>query len=155
MDILDTNLWVFGTLGTHDRAAAWLDEIETGERISAISSYMVQEALRAFERVPGLSATARDSFQTEFLTRLTRMDGLVDAPASRDVYPSLLDERRTRTQTQLLARVLDIQPKDVPIVTLAFDHRTREPTILANDAGFAALLPNQHNVHEITIRHVP
>lgn len=155
MEILDTNLWVFGTLGTHDQAVEWLDEIETGERISAISSYMVQEALEAFERVPGLPAEARDAFQTELLTRLTRMPGLVDAPSSHDVYPALLDERRTRTQTQLLARVLDIQPKDVPIITLAFDHRTREPTILTNDAGFAALLPNQHNLHEITIQHVP
>lgn len=154
MQILDTNLWVFGTLGTHDRAVELLDRIEAGETTSAISAYMVQEALDAFDRTPGLSAAQRDAFQTEFLTRLTRMTGLIEAPSSRDVYPSLLEDRRSRTQTLLLARILDIQSKDVPIVTLAFEHVEREPTILTNDASFAALVPADHNLARISIEHV-
>ena len=97
MKILDTNLWVFGTLGTNDRAARLLDEIERGETISAINAYMVQEALNAFDRTPGLTASERDEVKTLFLTRLTRMTGLIEAPSSRDIADSLLDERRAHT----------------------------------------------------------
>lgn len=155
MKILDTNLWVFGTLGTHEQAVDWLDAIEAGETTSAISAYMVQEALDAFDRVPELSAAERDAFKTEFLTRLVRMTGLLEAPSSRDVSTSLLDDRRSSTRTQLLARVLEIQPKDVPIVVLAFEHDEREPTILTNDATFADLQPADHNLPNISIEHLP
>lgn len=80
MKILDTNLWVFGTLGTNDRAERMLDDIERGDTVSAINAYMVQEALDAFDRTPGLTARERDELQTLFLTRLTRMTGLIEAP---------------------------------------------------------------------------
>ncbi len=115
MKILDTNLWVFGTLGTNCRAERLLDEIERGETVSAINAYMLQEALEAFDRTPGLTAAERDDVKTLFLTRLARMTGLIEAPSSRDVVDSLLDQRRSAVQTRLLARITDLQPKDVPI----------------------------------------
>ena len=73
MKILDTNLWVFGTLGTHDQAEMLLDRIESGKVTSAINAYMLQEALEAFDRTPNLSATERDGFKTVFLSRLVRV----------------------------------------------------------------------------------
>lgn len=154
MRVLDTNVWVFGTLGTHERAVTLLDEIESGETTSAINAYMVQEALDAFDRTPGLSATQRDTLKTQFLTRLVRMTGLVEAPSSRDVSSSVLETRRSATRTQLIARILDIQPKDVPILVLAFDHSEREPTILTNDEKFATLVPAQHNLPRISVEHI-
>lgn len=154
MKILDTNLWVFGTLRTNERGETLLDEIERGETLSAISAYIVQEALEAFDRVDGLAPAERDEVKTIFLTRLTRMDGLIAAPTSRDIRDSLLDEHRSGTRTQLLARVLDIQPKDVPIVVLAFEHAEREPTILTNDEAFAAFHPDSHSLGELSIEHV-
>lgn len=154
MKILDTNLWVFGTLGANDRALRLLDEIERGETVSAINAYMVQEALNAFDRTPGLTATERDEMKTLFLTRLTRMTGLIEAPSSRDVADSLLEERRANVHIQLLARITDVQPKDVPIVVLAFEHRDREPTIFTNDGDFAAFSPSEHNLPELTLEHI-
>ncbi|ELY27149.1 hypothetical protein C500_14985, partial [Natrialba magadii ATCC 43099] len=117
MKILDTNLWVFGTLGTNDRAERLLDDIERGETVSAINAYMVQEALNAFDRTPGLTARERDELKTLFLTRLTRMTGLIEAPSSRDFADSLLDERRANVHTQLLARITGVQPKDCLLYT--------------------------------------
>ena len=154
MKILDTNLWVFGTLGTNDRSAQLLDEIERGETISAINAYMVQEALNAFDRTPRLTATERDELKTLFLTRLTRMTGLIEAPSSRDVADSLLDERRANVHTQLLARITGVQPKDIPILVLAFEHRDREPTILTNDADFAAFTPAEYTLPELALEYV-
>lgn len=154
MKILDTNLWVFGTLGTNEQAERLLAEIERGEAISAINAYMVQEALNAFNRTPGLTVTERDELKTLFLTRLTRMTGLVEAPSSRDVTDSLLDERRANVRTQLLGRVLSIQPKDVPILVLAFEHRDHEPEILTNDVDFASFCPANYDLSELTLEHV-
>lgn len=151
MKILDTNLWVFGTLRTNERARKLLTEIERGEETSAISAYMVREALDAFDRTDSLSASERDTVKTAFLTRLTRMTGLVDAPSSRDASESLLQERRSASAVRLIARICEIQPKDVPILLLAFEHRDREPTILTTDAPFAALNPADYELHEISI----
>lgn len=155
MKILDTNLWVFGTLRTKDQATTLLAEIDRDETTSAINAYMVQEALAAFDRTQSLSAGERDTVKTNFLTRLTRMTGLIEAPSSRDVRETFLRERRSASTVQTLARVCDIQPKDVPILVLAFEHCDREPTILTNDEAFAELDPATHSLPEITIEHVP
>ena len=50
---------------------------------------MVQEAINAFDRVESRSSAERDTDKTAFLTRLTRMAGLVQAPSSEDVQKSL------------------------------------------------------------------
>lgn len=155
MKILDTNLWVFGTLRTNDRATELLASIDRGETISAINAYMVQEALSAFDRTTSLSAAERDTIKTAFLTRLTRVDGLVQAPSSRDVRESLLRERRSAPVVRTLARVCGIQPKDVPVLVLGFEHRDRTPTILTNDESFAAVDPDARALAELTIEHVP
>jgi len=152
--ILDTNLWVFGMLGTNEQAEILLDDIEQGEMESAISAYMVQEALNAFDRTAGLTPRERDELKTLFLTRLTRMTGLIEAPSSRDFADSLLGQRRANVHTQLIARITGIQPKDVPILVLAFEHRDREPTIVTNDADFAAFSPAEYNLPELAIKYV-
>ena len=83
------------------------------------------------------------------------MTGLIEAPSSRDVSDALLREQRSAPAVQALARVCGIQPKDVPILVLAFEHREREPTILTNDESFAAFEPAAHSLPELSIEHVP
>ncbi len=141
-------------LGTNEQAEILLDDIEQGEMESAISAYMVQEALNAFDRTAGLTPRERDELKTLFLTRLTRMTGLIEAPSSRDFADSLLGQRRANVHTQLIARITGIQPKDVPILVLAFEHRDREPTIVTNDADFAAFSPAEYNLPELAIKYV-
>jgi len=152
--ILDTNLWVFGTLGTNERARKLLSAIESGETVSAINAYMVQEALSAFDRTKSLTLGERDAVKTKFLARLTRMTGLVEAPSSRDVAESLVREKRSAPAILTLARACNIQPKDAPILVLAFEHRDREPTILTNDRSFAEFRPADRSLPEISIEHV-
>jgi predicted nucleic acid-binding protein len=154
VNVLDSNLWVFGLLGRHDRAAAVLDEIDRGETTSAISAYMVQEVLDAFERVPQLSPAERDEAQTAFLTRMHQMAGLLEAPSSRDMAEAIVDETRDNTYVRFIGQTLDIQPKDVPILALAFKHAEREPTVLTNDESFAECVPADHNHPAIAIEYV-
>ena len=49
---------------------------------------MIEEALNAFDRTPRLTASEQDELKTLFLTRLTRMTGLIEAPSSRDFADS-------------------------------------------------------------------
>lgn len=145
---------MFGTLGTNQRAERLLDEIERGETVSAINAYIMQEALNAFDRTSGLSSDERDELKTVFLTRLSRMTGLVEAPTSKEFHDDLLAERRAATHTRLLARVLGVEPKDIPVLLLAFRHEQRAPTLLTNDEGFASFRPSEHNLAEITVEYV-
>lgn len=154
MIILDSNLWVFGLLGHNDRAAAILDNIQCGERVSAINAYMVQEVLNAFERTPQLAPPQCDEAQTAFLSRMHQMTGLLEAPSSRDMTHAILDETRNNTYVRFIGQSLDIQPKDVPLLVLAFKHSQRDPTILTNDEVFAECSPKQHNHPTITIEYV-
>lgn len=87
---------------------------------------MVQEALDAFDRTPGLTPQQRDDAKTLFLTRLTRMTGLIEASSNRDGAGSLLDHRRSAAHIQLLARMTGLQAKDIPILVLPFKHRERD-----------------------------
>jgi predicted nucleic acid-binding protein len=155
MFILDSNLWVFGLLGRHDRAAKLLDEIDRGRTLSAINAYMVQGILNAFERTPQLSPAECDEVQTSFLIRMHQMTGLLEAPSSRDMTAAVLDETRSNSYVQFIGQALDIQPKDVPILVPAFRYSDREPTVLTNDAAFAECVPGNHNVSEIVIEYVP
>ena len=59
MKILDTNLWVFGTLRTNEQAAELLAEIDRGETTSADSKWAKQ--LLA-ELADGLEADAVDGY---------------------------------------------------------------------------------------------
>ena len=66
MKILDTNLWIFGTLRTNEQAAEFLAQFDRGETTSAINAYMIQEALAAFDRTQSLSATDRGTVKRIF-----------------------------------------------------------------------------------------
>ncbi|ERH13572.1 MAG: hypothetical protein J07HB67_02612 [halophilic archaeon J07HB67] len=154
MIVLDSNLWVFGTLETNARAERLLDEIETGATTSALSAYMPEEILSAFDRVPGLSGAERDQLVTAFCRRLSLMDGLVEAPSQRDVTDQLLEETRTATQTELLSAVLDVEAKDVPILVLAYRHASREPAVLTNDESFARLDPVEKGISALEVEYV-
>ena len=154
MIILDSNLWVFGLLGQNERAAAILEDIQRGETVSAINAYMVQEVLNALGRTPQLSPAQRDEAQTAFLTRMHQMTGLLEAPSSRDMTEAILDETRNNTYVRFIAQSLDIQPKDVPILVLAYKHSEREPTILTNDEAFSECVPETYNHPTVTIEYV-
>ena len=93
MKVLDTNLWVFGTLGTHEQAVDLLDEIDRGEASSVLSAYVVREVLDAFATPALLTPTERDRVQTVFLERLPGMIGLLEAPSHHDVAAELVEER--------------------------------------------------------------
>ena len=156
MKILDSNLWVKGTLKTNQAAVDLLVDLEDGTITSVLTEYILAETLAAFDRT--LTGKTHDRVLTAFLKRLRTMDGLIDVPDWRTQRSSrqstILEYQRNRAAITMLARVLDIQAKDVPILVTAFEHRNRHPTILTNDRSFAEFDPSAHGLSELSIQYI-
>ena len=154
MDVLDSNLWVFAFTGTNRHAVELVDEAVDGEREIAVDAYIHGEVVAALTRSSGLTASETDEAVQDFLDLLTGTPSIHTDFTQVDVRGLDLDARRMRPQNRLLATVLDVQPKDAPLVTLAFRYYDREPTIHTNDESFSRLVPVEHNLTDIEVTHV-
>lgn len=121
---------------------------------AALNAFIVQEILDAFSTLGLFRTEERDRIQTEFLERLPGMLGLIQTPFYRDIAANVIENRRQAAEVQLLAEVLQIQPKDVPILVLPYRTVEREPTILMHDEAFSECVPAEHNLPGISIEHV-
>lgn len=156
MKLLDSNLWVKGTLKTNQTAVDLLAAIEAGQITAAMNEYILAETLAAFDRV--LTGRHHDQVLTAFLRRLHTMDGLREMPQWQtqrsDHQQTLLETQRNRTAIAMLAQVCAIQPKDVPILVYAYEFREQTPTVLTNDAAFAAFEPASHNLPALSMQYI-
>ena len=66
----------------------------------------------------------------------------------RDIVPR---EVRQKPHNQLLGHLLDIQAKNVPIFSLAYEYRYDQPHILTDDGGFGEVSPAAVGLQNITI----
>jgi hypothetical protein len=86
------------------------------------------------------------------------MDGLIDRPDWRSQRSSrqstILEYQRNRPAITMLAQILAIQAKDVPILITAFEHRDQQPTILTNDTSFAEFDPSAHGLSDLSLQHI-
>ncbi len=78
MKILDSNLWVKGTLKTNQTAVELLEAVEDGQIMTAMNEYILAETLAAFDRV--LTGHQHEQVLTAFLQRLHTMEGLREVP---------------------------------------------------------------------------
>ncbi|HET7323417.1 MAG TPA: hypothetical protein VFJ06_03720 [Halococcus sp.] len=156
MKILDSNLWVKGTLKTNQNAVDLLADLEEGTITSVLTEYILAETLAAFDRT--LTGRTHDQVLTAFLGRLHTMEGLTELPEWRTQRSSrqntILEYQRNRTAITMLAQILNIQVKDVPILVTGFEHRDQCPTILTNDKSFAEFDPPAHGLLDLSIQHV-
>jgi predicted nucleic acid-binding protein len=156
MKVLDSNIWVKGTLKTNQRAVDLLADLEEGVLTSVMSEYILAETLGAFDRV--LTGRMHDHVLTAFLERLHIMDGLVESPkwhTQRSTQQdSIVEYQRNRPAIRMIAQVLDIQIKDVPILLTAFEHRDQRPTVLTNDRSFAECDPSACGLSNLSIQYV-
>lgn len=156
MKILDSNLWVKGTLKTNQTAVDLLTAIEDGTIATAMDEYILAEILAAFDRV--LTGRHHEQVLTAFFSRLYAMDGLVEFPrwqTQRSTQQqSILDYQRSRTAIAMLAQICDIQAKDMPILVYAYSFRDQSPSVLTNDAAFAALEPIQYDLAALSIEYI-
>lgn len=156
MKILDSNLWVTGTLKTNQTAVDLLADIEAGTITSAMDEYILAETLAAFDRV--LTGSAHDRTVTTFLVRLHDMEGLIDFPgwqAQRSAQQTtVLEYHRERTAVTMFAQIFDIQAKDAPIIIYSYEYRDYQPTILTNDHSFSKFDPAEYNLANLSMQHI-
>ncbi|MHA1170350.1 MAG: putative toxin-antitoxin system toxin component, PIN family [Candidatus Hodarchaeales archaeon] len=118
--VLDTCVWVNGLLGVDIQSVQIIEAILNNEITVVISSYIAAEVLSVLRRLAReLKVTAtvleRDVWAIWLLSSVIK-------DFSSNVSRSLLHEIKEQTEIQLLSEVLVLEPKDVPLIILAYKH---------------------------------
>lgn len=153
MDIFDSNIWVYGITESAPRPTQLVQEAEMGDRQVTLNAYIYEEVREAFYRSKSVPQPKVEQTITNFATRIAKAP-TINEPDQRNVEDMNVDTVRGSPAAQLLGHLLSIQPKDVPILCLAYQWKHRNPTIYTNDGGFASLEPANYGIPDITITHV-
>lgn len=161
MLILDSNVWVYVATATTTPVEIYSDYYGTvlklfedfceGNRRTAISAYMMEEVINALERSKRVSGEDQDKALTELFGLIMTCDHIEEDPAISNAANLTLRDVRQRPENQMLAAVLGIQPKDVPILTIAYEYRHQQPHIITDDGDFAEFTPAEWEMSNITI----
>lgn len=153
MNVFDSNIWVYGITETAPFPTQLVNEAENGRQQVVLNAYIYEEVREAIHRSKSVPQREVEQTVTNFATRIAKAP-TINEPAQENVEAMNLDAVRGSPPTQLLGHLLGIQPKDVPILCLAYRWKHRNPTIYTNDSGFAALDPSDYGISDITITHV-
>lgn len=133
MDVYDTNVWIFGLSDQDSRAGQLVQQAIHGDRHVAVDAYIYQEVLQNIG--DGVSNNEREDIKNAFATFVHKSDTIY-GPTHEQVDEVDIYDERGKYETLLIADAVWCQPKDAPIVTLAY--RTAlsnegESTIFSND----------------------
>lgn len=119
--ILDTCVWVNGLLGVDPHAARIIKAITNQKLEVVISSYGVAELFNVFRRLARELKVPATVLERDIWAIWNQPNVIKDF--STDITKTLLYEVRRRKEIELLAKILELEPKDVPFVVLAYNHR--------------------------------
>jgi len=115
LDILDTQLLVYMANETEDWAVTLYEEILSGDRVVFIPRYVATEFHEVMERNRG-SKGANIAWE--------HLISLWDAPAAVMPHPNRfrvnVDAERHHATTRALASICEMEPKDAPILAVAY-----------------------------------
>lgn len=161
MLILDSNVWVYVATATERPVEIYSDyygavlrlfeDFRLGNRRTAISAYMMEEIIHAFDRSERVSGEDQDEALTQLFGLIKTCEYIeedTNISASTDLD---LRDIRQHPGNQMLATVLGIQAKDVPILLVAYERRHQQPHILTDDSDFAEFTPAEWGMSNITI----
>lgn len=159
VDVFDSNVWILGFTESAPRPRTLVEEAIDGERVVALDAYIYQEVFDAFERQ--LSGRLHDRVKANFAEVVADSDSIVmpDPARVEDVH---VEAVREETEIQLVARLLDCQPKDAPVVVLAYEYREdgaidrRQAAVVhTTDDDFASSVERTPELPLIDARRVP
>lgn len=154
MDVIDSCTWIYGVTRTCPAAVDLLDEIiyrTDGPRV-AVSAYIFNEVIDGIAR-SGTDGQVIDEAQTRF-SEIVHGNSRVSAPDHRAVRKMDVREVRSDVRVQMMAEAYDIQPKDVPIVTCAYESVTDYGIIYTSDEDLSQFDPPQHGLERLSVRYV-
>lgn len=152
--ILDSNVWIHAVTIDGGRSDTLVERIISGDESGAISAYMFEEVRRNIDSDHSVPRRQRDAALEEFAAVVSQCPAIACATQQEIESVSLSDERG-RAYYRLIGAMGDIQTKDAPVLTLAYDYVDSQPTVLTDDRSFAKLSPSEYGIPEISIEHVP
>lgn len=161
MLVLDSNIWILALVEASDEHVAVRDRVIRGEDRTVVDAYIYEEVLDGLRRSESVSGADTQATIKDFVN-LVQTSEYIDSPSYAEVPSVELPDVRARRENITLGRVLGIQPKDAPIVTLAHAYADRETrhgsaatvTIITSDRTFAELNPNAHGL-PLSMQYIP
>lgn len=151
MFILDSNVWIhFAVVGGESESL--VEAIVEGGQRSVINAYIQEEIRTNIDNDHSIDRDVRDQALSQFFGMVGRSSN-IQTPESEAVERMDLEAEQAKTHNKLIGAFGDIQPKDAPVLTLAYRFLSYRPTIYTNDQEFARLSPEEHGVPEISIQH--
>lgn len=163
MLVLDTNIWVYAFTGKNSTAMQLVEQAVSGNTETVVDTYLYWEVINALGNSEVLSkreiTKAQDRFGEFVWGNVPSVqnavdEGLITEYSDVNEITDGIEAIRARRHNRMLGKICDIQPKDAPIVALAFEFRAENPTIYTNDSGLADLIPANCNLPTITVEHV-
>lgn len=154
MDVIDSCTWIYGATRTCPAAVDLLDGIiyrSNGPRV-AVSAYILNEVIDGIAR-SGTDRQVVDEAQTRF-SEIVHGDQRVSVPDHRDVREMDVRQVRNDVRIQMVSEAYDIQPKDVPIVTCAYESVTDYSIIYTSDEQLSQFDPRQHGLERLSVEYV-
>ena len=119
--ILDTCVWVNGFLQVDPRAAKLIKAIVNQKLEIVISSYGVAEVFTVFRRLSRELKVSVTVLERDIWAIWNQPNVIKEF--STDMTKALLFEVRWQKEIELLAKILELEPKDVPFIVLAYKHK--------------------------------
>jgi hypothetical protein len=161
MLILDSNVWIY--IATADELPVEIYSDTLGQRLyfseefykgrhqTVLSAYMLEEIQQGLYRSDRVKGNKIDEALTLLFKLLSSCDAVITPFDDEEVSDVELRDVRQKPYNQLLGHLLDIQAKDVPIFSLAYEYRYERPHILTDDGSFGELSPAAFGLQNITI----
>lgn len=161
MLILDSNVWIYVATAEELPVEVYSDVL--GERLyffeefyesrhqTVLSPYIVEEIRQGLYRSERVSGSDIDEVLTRLFELIHSCEDILAPFDQEQLRDADLSEIRSRTNNKLLAHLLEIQAKDVPIFSLAYEHRYERPHVLTDDSEFGGLSPAAFELPNITI----
>ncbi|MFC7139770.1 hypothetical protein ACFQMA_07955 [Halosimplex aquaticum] len=161
MLILDSNVWIYIATAAELPVEIYSDTL--GERLyfteefydsrhqTVVSAYMVEEIQQGLHRSERVESEEIDEALTLLFKLFGSCDDVITTFDGDELEDLQLRDVRQKPHNQLLGHLLDIQAKDVPIFSLAYEYRYERPHILTDDGGFGELSPAAFGLQNITV----
>lgn len=146
MDVFDSSVWLWGLLTDDTEPSSLVEEVKDGGRSVAVSAYIHDEVTQTLNQVQNAS-----ELQMTFNNTIADLDN-VTFPDQEVIGQTYAKKTQELPPYQLLGTVLEIQPKDAPVFTFAFDVDD-DTTLFVADTGFS-LDTASHNVTNVKMQQV-
>jgi predicted nucleic acid-binding protein len=152
--ILDTNVWIFGITKRRERCTDLIRDISYGRDDECrVSAYIYEEVRTNLGRSNEVESGEVDRLIERFAMTIETSDNIV-GPTSERISRTNVRAERTHPANITLARTVEIQAKDAPIVAFAYmQHENRQLgeqpdpiEIITTDGAFGDLDPKAHNL---------